>query len=489
MVQQLENVILDIYKGYNLNVISASDINLTDHVIAVFNKYDIDITDDMVLDDILFNLKHYPTTIWMKPYIVRLCYDSLNLIRFEQNKFLNTGRVVRLQDIYKDFKKGLYHYNILIHHIARSKELIDSFHLNNRKVTPKYLFKLLQLLYEDIDAFEENKVIQTYLKNSLLNEKRNHIFSGRDELNINETKSKYHIKKTKQSTKFIHDMYQLTKKLKKKDKYNCILDGIKKKVWLYQSLNVLYRRQKTYQLHRQFKLNHANIPNRDEIIDEIKTHIKNDTFYFSDINPSYENTERQENIDRNYKELLYEIEVLPNLNPPRQTHMLYSMLGMNSDVLKIGRTMNSDLRLGLYSEPINKKDSYFENGEVVMMMDYVESYGKYKKNNNYKNGLTEGTAKFFAAEYIFKQLMYLYCNHYSNCLVKYKTGLEWFIFKTNTTNTEKGSTIHDVEKLMRKANNVVENASGNCKTANEVKKEINYNESVDVPKWLHEAIY
>lgn len=521
MKHTFESIIKAIYDGYDILEIDSSDVVLTKYIVHLFNEYHIDITRSDIKQSFLNRLKDSTHQIWVDLYVKRILCNVVNDYHLPGRHFIKhqhyfspdkslsefgpsdyKGNVFLLQDLYHDFKKGNYRYDFCVHDIICSKQLYNAFHMCQKYLTPQNLDYLINLMYRDIIAFENHDIIRIYLKNVAEQDEYYHdvLGSSNDTNNLH----LYYYPGDPELEESIFDFDQIKKASKQRYrlKTTCtnvmmdeqdlmiqqmkhILMNIKQYHWFNESFLVKQHRQSSLNvLLRQYKLNELNIPSKEDILNQSQPN----EFYMSRGNTDYNcDTQRDYEKDQRAVSLLYAIQTVCNKDPEPYRHLLYLMYGSDSDIIKIGRTMNGSDRVGLYEAPINQNDSHFNNDEVVMLLGFDYSYGVYKPYNNYKNGLTLGTAKFFTAEYILKQLLYSYCER-SLYIEKFEKGKEWFRFKQNVSDINKAKVVRLIEKLIVKANKVVEAASDNCMSVTEVKKEIEYDEKRDINKWLNEIL-
>lgn len=462
----LEKIILDIYHNQPIQKYTVDDIGITEYMTSLLNKYDLNIYDQDVRESMLNQLKYHKLMIWTKPYIRRVIYDFVYQLKdtFE-NEFMATGEYISLRDLYFDFKNDKPRYDFIIDDICRSKYLVRAFHQNNYRLTPKHLKVLVDMLYTNIKGFEQNKVIQDYLLlTSMHKETKQHMIVKYDS--------------NKKNMFYESNVYNviMSKKDLQKQNYEKQLNIVKQIRLVYPMTN--------YQTE---EFNNTYVNDKQHQITDTNT-VNDGVFYFTELHPTYgSDTEREYQKDQRAAPLLYEIQTLCNKHPKPYRHILYLMYGSDSNIIKIGRTMNGTERVGLYQAPISQNDSYFYNDEIVMLLGFDYSYGTYKKYNNYKNGLTPGTAKFFAAEYMLKQMLYNYCEM-SPHLEKFEKGNEWFQFKVGVSNKDKAQIVHLIRQMIIKANDVVETALDDCENVAEVKKEIGYNGFEDVKQWVSEVL-
>lgn len=487
----IEEIIENIYK-YNYVYNESSDsVIITKNVEDCFRKYNIDITDPFELDLFLKELNEATNEVWVKPYVRRILYNTFDIEKppyfYGHNTFILLNRREDLYKLYKDFKKGFVRYNVLIHHIEHTDALKEAFRLNNRVIRPKHLLYLLNLLYSDISKFEKNPIIRKYLHiidpkipyklkysktniyNRVLKDITKSYWFNESWVTFKNKKPQYEIKT---SNKHIYLKVRNNPNSNYIENIGAIIkDSIKKSILLdnYKLVNN-YNHDNTVQ---GFLLKPLNIKHKDRI--------RNDDdldFYIVNNEPYYNSTHRNFNKDQKYIGLLKKIKIVPNFEPEKERHILYCMYGTESNILKIGRTMNAPRRFGLYEFPIHASDNHFMQNEQVLLVKYHYSHGFYKKMNNKQTGLSNGTAKFFAAEFILKKLMYYYCNYISNDIEQYHKGLEWFKLKEDITDETKGDIINTCDAMIQYANAITSKASNNHQTSKDVLREINYSEKI-----------
>lgn len=507
MKHTFESIIKDIYNGHDILEVNIDDVALTKYIIHLFDEYHIDISRPDIKQSFLARLKDSTNQFWVKPYIKIILSDvveeyALPGIRFlphscyfNPDKYVSDivpsdyeGDVFLLQDLYHAFKSGQYRYDFCVHDIIRSEQLIKAFSFSEQTLLPIKLDQLIDLMYTDIVAFENNEIIRHYLK--IISEEEEHYVNVSPGLNVNYL-DEFDFDKIKKPSlhqrrfKLNYHHVIMNKQDLNMQKAKEILINIKQRYWFVESfLTKKYKQSKLSLLKNQYILKDSNISLKQDIVNKQQI----DKFYFSNKNPDYNcDTDRDYKKDQHAAPLLYEIQTIYNKDPEPYRHLLYFMYGSDSDIIKIGRTMNGTERIKLYQAPINQNDSHFNNDEVVMLLGFDYSYGDYKPYNNYKNGLSLGTAKFFTAEYILKQLLYSYCER-SSYIEKFEKGKEWFRFRQNVSDINKAKVVRLIEKLIVKANKVVEAASDDCISVTEVKKEIEYDEKRDINKWLNEIL-
>lgn len=525
-----ESIIKAIYDGYDILEIDSNNVVLTKYIVRLFKKYHINITHADIKKSFLDRLQDSTHQFWVKPYMKELLsdiimnYDLPGTNFKEQSHYFSPDKqlsdfgprdyknnVFLLQNLYQDFKKGQYRYDFCVHDIIRSKQLYNAFHMYQEYLTPTRLDELIDLMYTDITSFENHRIIRLYLQ--LVSEQPEYYYNvlrGGFQTDTNYMDLFYFpgdpdkpddpFDGLKKTTIVVEKQFEIPEPVTKHcvanvimiqqdldiQQMNQILITIKQRRWLIETLlTKQYRQFNINSLKTTYLLNQETVPSKVIIIENKSF----DTFYMNGQETNYDgDTQRDYEKDQRAASLLYEIQTVCNKDPEPYCHLLYLMYGSDSDIIKIGRTMNGSDRVGLYEAPINQNDSHFYNDEVVFLLGFDYSYGDYKPYNNYKNGLTPGTAKFFAAEYMLKQMLYLYCKD-SHYLEKFEKGKEWFQFKSDVSYQDKAMIVHLIRRLIHKANDVVEPASDDCMTVAEVKREIGYNETEDVRKWLNEVVY
>ena len=145
---------------------------------------------------------------------------------------------------------------------------------------------------------------------------------------------------------------------------------------------------------------------------------------------------------------------------PAQLPILYLYMGLDSNIIKMGRTKDNKGRMLLYQHPIKREDnrktresidSYFTIGETVRTIKWMYSFGTYYKNVSDENLVDK--ARFFASETLFKRLIYTYIDYFSTDLEPCQTVQqpEWFKFVDGATDASKGYTLDVLIALMEAA--------------------------------------
>lgn len=158
-------------------------------------------------------------------------------------------------------------------------------------------------------------------------------------------------------------------------------------------------------------------------------------------------------------------EAMVHFNPsishvPAQLPILYLHMGLDSNIVKMGRTKDNKNRMLLYQHPIQCEDSrktkgsmdtYFTMGETVRTIKWMHSFGTYCKNVSDENLVDK--ARFFASETLFKRLIYTYMDCFCTDLKPCQTvqQLEWFKFVDGATDESKGYTLDVLIALMEMA--------------------------------------
>lgn len=142
---------------------------------------------------------------------------------------------------------------------------------------------------------------------------------------------------------------------------------------------------------------------------------------------------------------------------PAQLPILYLYMGLDSNIVKMGRTKDNKGRMLLYQYPIQREDSrktrgsvdtYFTTGEIVRTIKWMHSFGTYYKNVSDENLVDK--ARFFASETLFKRLIYTYMDYFGTDLEPCQTVQqpEWFKFVDGATDASKGYTLDVLIALM-----------------------------------------